>query len=252
MPPAVECRSVGKAFPLRARRGLLKDRALAIVRPHLRQQQQLLWAVRDVTLTVQPGEAVGLIGPNGAGKTTLLRLMSGIFQPTTGSVTVSGRMAPLLALGVGFHEELTGRENIYLSAALFGLSTRQIRAVEEEIIAFSELGAFIDAPTKTYSAGMQVRLGFSIAAQLVPDILLIDEVLAVGDEHFRAKSLAYLERQRAAGRTMVISTHELPFVEYMCDRAALLTEGTLIAVGPPAEVIKRYHERLAAASAPPA
>jgi len=245
MPPAVECHGVSKVFRLSTRRPLFKDRILSTVRPHLREARQQFWALRDVDLVVEPGEALGLIGPNGAGKTTLCRIIAGIFQPTAGTVRVRGRMAPLLALGTGFHEELTGRENIYLAAALLGFSTREIRMVEETIIEFSELGQFIDTPTKTYSAGMHVRLGFSIAAQLTPDVFLLDEILAVGDEHFQRKSLAYLERHRAAGRTFVVCTHNLSFVEKMCDRAALLIGGRLTAVGLPRDITMRYHELMA-------
>jgi ABC-type polysaccharide/polyol phosphate transport system ATPase subunit len=245
MAPVVSCREVSKAFTLRTRRPLFKDRVLAVVRPQLRETRQVFWALRGVDLAVEPGEALGLIGPNGAGKTTLLRIIAGIFAPTAGTVEVRGRMAPLLALGMGFHDELTGRENIYLASALLGLSTREIRAVEGAIIEFSELGEFIDAPTKTYSAGMHMRLGFSIAAQLLPDIFLLDEILAVGDEHFQGKCLAYLERHRASARTFVVCTHDLGFVESMCDRAALLIGGRLIAVGAPKEIIRRYHDALA-------
>jgi len=245
MPPAVECRGVSKMFALRTRSPLLKDRVLGVVRPHLRDTRRSFWALRDVDLIVESGETFGLIGPNGAGKTTLLRVVAGIFQPTAGTVLVRGRMAPLLALGTGFHEELTGRENIYLAAALLGFSTRQIRAVEDAIIEFSELGEFIDAPTKTYSAGMQMRLGFSIAAQLTPDVFLLDEVLAVGDRHFQDKCFAYLAKHRAAGRTFLVSTHDLTFVETICDRAALLLGGRLVVVGSPKDVTQRYHNMLA-------
>jgi ABC-2 type transport system ATP-binding protein len=245
MPPAVECRGVSKMFQLRTRWPLFKDRILATVRPHLRESRQQFWALRDVDLVVEPGEALGLIGPNGAGKTTLCRIIAGIFPPTAGTVHVRGRMASLLALGTGFHEELTGRENIYLAASLLGFSTREIRSVEEAIIEFSELGQFIDTPTKTYSAGMQMRLGFSIVAQLTPDVFLLDEILAVGDEHFQRKCYAYLERQRVAGRTFVVCTHNLGFVEEMCDRAALLVAGRLTAVGAPRDITKRYHDLIA-------
>jgi ABC-type polysaccharide/polyol phosphate transport system ATPase subunit len=235
-------------FALRTRSPLLKDRVLAVVRPHLRDTRRPFWAIREVDLVVEPGETFGLIGPNGAGKTTLLRIVAGIFPPSTGTVRVRGRMAPLLALGTGFHEELTGRENIYLAAALLGFGTRQIRAVEDAIIEFSELGDFIDAPTKTYSAGMQMRLGFSIVAQLTPDVFLLDEVLAVGDRHFQEKCLDYFARHRTAGRTFLVSTHDLAFVEERCDRAALLLGGRLVAVGSPKDVTRRYYETLAETS----
>jgi homopolymeric O-antigen transport system ATP-binding protein len=241
MLPVIECQGVSKAFVLRTNRQyLLKDRVLGLVRPHLRETSELFWALRDVTFTVDPHEAFALIGPNGAGKTTLFRVIAGIFQPTAGSVHIRGRIAPLLGLGAGFHPQLTGRENIYLSAALFGLTTPEIRALEAIIIEFSELGHFIDVPIKNYSAGMQLRLGFSIAVQLQPDVFLLDEVLAVGDEHFRKKCLRRLEQERLAGRTFVVVTHALEIVEQTCDRAALLVNGRVVAVGGAKDVTKQY------------
>jgi ABC-2 type transport system ATP-binding protein/lipopolysaccharide transport system ATP-binding protein len=246
MRPIVECQAVSKSFVLRGNRQyLLKDRVLGLVRPHLRETTEVFWALRDVSITVDPREAFAIIGPNGAGKTTLFRIIAGIFRPTAGSVQVRGRIAPLLALGVGFHQELTGRENIYLSAALYGLTTPQIRAVEDAIIEFSELDHFIDVPIKNYSAGMQLRLGFSIAVQLRPDIFLLDEVLSVGDEYFRQKSLRRLEEERLAGRTFVVVTHSLEFVEQTCDRAALLVGGKVAALGAAKDVTRRYRELVA-------
>src|SRR5262249_51530386 len=171
MPPMIECCGVSKTFVLRANRQyLLKDRVLSLVRPHLRESRETFWALRDIDFAVDAREAFAIIGPNGAGKSTLFRIIAGILTPTAGHVEIHGRIAPLLALGIGFHPELTGRENIYLSAALFGLSTPEIRDHERPIAEFSELGHFIDVPIKNYSAGMQMRLGFSIAAQLQPDI----------------------------------------------------------------------------------
>jgi ABC-2 type transport system ATP-binding protein len=241
MLPIIECRGVSKAFVLRTNRQyLFKDRVLGLVRPHLRESAELFWALQDVSLTVDPHEAFALIGPNGAGKTTLFRVIAGIFQPTAGSVQIRGRIAPLLGLGAGFHPELTGRENVYLSAALFGLATPEIRALEAAIIEFSELGQFIDAPIKNYSAGMQMRLGFSIAAQLQPDVFLLDEVLSVGDEHFRRKCLQRLEQERLAGRTFVVVTHSLEIVEQTCDRAALLMNGRVVALGAAKDVTRQY------------
>ena len=245
MSSIIACDGVSKAFPLHRHRRLLKDRVLAALRPQLRPSGEVYWVLREVTLAVEAGEALAIIGPNGAGKTTLFRIISGILQPTSGRVHVGGRLAPLLALGVGFHEELTGRENIYLCASLFGFTTREIRALEPAIIEFSELGRFIDEATKTYSSGMQVRLGFAIAAQLSPDIFLMDEVLAVGDEHFQQKCLAHLDRQRQRGCTLLIATHSLTFVEEMFDRAALLFGGGVAAIGPAKEVTARYREILA-------
>ena len=243
MAPIVRCDGVSKAFVIRTNRQyLLKDRALAMFRPHLRENRELFWALRDVSFAIEPGEVFGLIGPNGAGKTSLFRIISGIFRPTSGTVSVHGRLAPLLALGVGFHPEMTGRENIYLSSAMFGFTTREIRAAEDDIIAFSELGPFIDVPTKNYSSGMQARLGFAIAFQVRPDIFLIDEVLAVGDQHFQEKCLQRLDEDRHAGRTFLVATHTLQFVEDRCDRAALLIDGQVAAIGPSKEVVRQYRD----------
>jgi ABC-type polysaccharide/polyol phosphate transport system ATPase subunit len=246
MSAIIECQDVSKFFVLRTNRQyLLKDRVLALVRPQLRESRQQFWALRDVTFSVDRGETFGIIGPNGAGKTTLFRIVAGIFEPTSGRVHVRGRMAPLLALGATFHPELTGRENIYLGAALFGFTTREIRAVEGAIIEFSELGRFIDVPTKNYSSGMQLRLGFSIALEVQPHVFLMDEVLAVGDEHFTHKCLKRLEEERQAGRTFLIATHNLSFVEERCDRAALIVEGRVVALGAGKEVVEYYRDLLA-------
>lgn len=245
MSPMIECDKVGKTFVVRTNRQyLLKDRALGMLRPHLRESRQSFWALRDISFTVEPGEAFAVIGPNGAGKTTLFRVISGIFEPTNGAVRIHGRLAPLLGLGVGFHADLTGRENIYLSSALLGFTTREIRTAEEAIIDFSELGPFIDAPTKNYSSGMQARLGFAIAFQVRPDIFLIDEVLTVGDQHFQDKSLRRLDEERHAGRTFLVATHSLQFVEERCDRGALLVDGRIAAIGPAKEVVRHYRELL--------
>jgi ABC-type polysaccharide/polyol phosphate transport system ATPase subunit len=243
MRPIVECHGVSKAFVLRTNRQyLLKERVLGVVRPKLREMTEQFWALQDVNIAVDAREAFAIIGPNGAGKTTLFRIIAGIFRPTTGSVEIRGRVAPLLGLGVGFHWELTGRENIYLSAALYGFTTPEIRQLEAAIIEFSELGHFIDVPIKNYSSGMQVRLGFSIAAQLQPDIFLLDEVLGVGDTHFQQKCQRRLEQERLAGRTFVVVTHNLDYVEQMCDRAALLVSGRIVAAGPAKEVVRHYRD----------
>jgi len=239
--PIIECRDVSKAFTLRTNRQyLLKDRVLGLVRPQLREGGTRFWALQSVSLAVDAREAFGIIGPNGAGKTTLFRIMAGIFQPTSGTVRIRGRIAPLLALGTAFHAELTGRENIYLSAALYGFTTPEIRSVESAVIEFSELGHFIDVPIKNYSSGMQLRLGFSIAAQLRPDVFLLDEVLGVGDAHFQQKCLRHLEHERMIGRTFVVVTHNLDFVEDTCDRAALLVQGRVAAIGAAKDVVHHY------------
>lgn len=243
MAAVIECEGLSKAFVLRTNRQyLLKERMLGLIRPHLREGRQLFWALHDVSFTVESGEMFGIIGPNGAGKTTLLRIVAGIFQPTSGTVRLHGTMAPLLGLGVGFHPELTGRENIYLGAALFGFTTRQIAALERDIIEFAELDRFIDVPVKNYSAGMQVRLGFSIALEVKPDIFLIDEVLSAGDEHFRRKCLKRLKQERRAGRTYLVASHNLGFIQSRCTRAALVLNGRIAALGPAKEVVQAYND----------
>jgi ABC-2 type transport system ATP-binding protein/lipopolysaccharide transport system ATP-binding protein len=241
MPPVIECAGVSKAFILRTNRQyLLKERALGLLRPHLREARERFWALHDISFAVEAGEMFGLIGANGAGKSTLLRVIAGIFQPTAGAVHVHGRVAALLGLGVGFHQELTGRENIYLGAALFGFTTREIRALESRIIQFAELGQFIDVPVKNYSSGMQVRLGFSIALEVTPDVFLIDEVLAAGDEHFRRKCLRRLMKGRKMGCTYLVASHNLQFIVNRCDRAALIVNGRMAALGPSKEVVRSY------------
>ena len=240
---AAELRGVSKAFLIRRNAALnLKVRALGLVSGRHRERREEFVALRDVSLQVRRGEALGLIGPNGSGKSTLLRLLAGILRPTAGEVKVQGRVAPLIELGVGFHPELTGRENIHLNTSLFGLSRRQTEALMDDIIAFSELADFIDLPVKSYSTGMYMRLGFAIAVHLEADVLLLDEVLAVGDAHFQEKCRERLGAMRAAGNTVVLVSHDLAAVESMCDRACLLVGGRLVDEGPPARVVRRYHE----------
>jgi homopolymeric O-antigen transport system ATP-binding protein len=242
---SIECQRLSKSFVLRSNRQyLLKDTVLALIKPRLRERREILWALRDVDFSVEPGETFGVIGPNGSGKTTLFRLISRILQPTSGVVRVHGRLAPLLALGIGFHPELTGRENIYVSAALFGFTTREIRAIEQDVIDFSELSAFVDIPTKNYSSGMQLRLGFAIAVNVRPEVFLIDESFAVGDEHFQQKCLVRLEEERRSGRTFLIATHDMQFVEERCDRAMLVVHGRLAALGRAKDVVRAYREYL--------
>ena len=206
-----------------------------------RERREARWALRDVDLTVGAGECVGLIGPNGSGKSTLLRLLAGIFPATQGQLRIEGRVAPMIELGVGFHPDLTGRENVYLSTSLFGLPRAETDRLYAPIVAFSGLDDVMDLPVKSYSSGMQMRLGFAIAAHLEAELLLIDEVLAVGDEAFRHKCIERLARIRSEGRAIVLVSHELALVEMLCDRACLLLGGRLVAEGPPAAVIERYH-----------
>jgi ABC-type polysaccharide/polyol phosphate transport system ATPase subunit len=202
-------------------------------------------ALVDVSFEVAPGETLGIVGPNGSGKSTLLKLLAGIVRPTQGSVTVEGRLGALLELGAGFHPEISGRENIEINGLLLGLTRRQIAQRFDEIVRFAELEEFLDAPLKTYSSGMAVRLGFSIAAHSDPDVLLVDEVLAVGDERFAHRCLEKFAEFERAGKTLLLVSHDLPLVAEHCRRALWLDSGRLLADGPAAETVARYRERVA-------
>ena len=204
-----------------------------------------VWALRDVSLGVDPGEAVGLIGRNGSGKTTLLRLIAGIIKPTSGRVEVGGRVGSLLELGAGFHPEFTGRENVYLNGAILGLKRRDIRERMDEIVSFAELERFIDLPVRTYSSGMVMRLGFAVAAHLEADLLLLDEVFAVGDEEFQRKCFGKIYEFKQRGGTIVFVSHDASAVQRLCERAVLLREGHVEFDGPAREAISRYHRLLA-------
>lgn len=202
-------------------------------------------ALNDVSFEVKHGESVGLIGPNGSGKSTALALMAGVLRPQVGYVEVRGRVCPLLELGAGFHPELTGRENIVLNGILLGLTRREVRAKQDEIIAFSELEAFLDQPVRTYSSGMVARLGFSVAAHLDPEILLIDEVLSVGDLKFQAKCRQKLEEFKRRQITVILVSHSLGEVRGFCNRVIWLKAGQIVADGTPEVVMPRYEEAMA-------
>jgi ABC-type polysaccharide/polyol phosphate transport system ATPase subunit len=203
-------------------------------------------AVVDVSLAIDPGEAVGLIGRNGSGKTTLLSLIAGILKPTTGRVEAGGRVASLLALGAGFHPDFTGRENIYLNGSIYGLKRAQIRGLMDEIVAFAELEQFvIDLPVRTYSSGMYMRLGFAVAAHVQADVLLLDEVFAVGDEEFQRKCFAKIYEFKQRGGTIVFVSHDAASVERLCERTVLLRDGSVELDGSTQEAIARYHKLLA-------
>lgn len=209
---------------------------------------QNFWALQDVSFHVEPGESLGIIGPNGAGKTTTLKLLSNITRPTRGHIVVSGRYASLIELGAGFHPELTGRENIYLNGAILGLKRHRIAEIEDDIIAFSELEQFMDTPVKHYSSGMYVRLGFAIAAHTDPDVLLVDEVLAVGDASFRQRCIKRMETLRERGTTVVFISHNMYLVRRMCDNAILLMDGKVRSRGTTGDVITDYESLLAQAA----
>jgi ABC-type polysaccharide/polyol phosphate transport system ATPase subunit len=209
-----------------------------------------VWALRDVSLEVEPGEAVGLVGRNGSGKTTLLRLISGIFRPTSGRIAVGGRIGSLLELGAGFHQDFTGRENVYLNGSIHGLSRARIRELMDEIVAFAELERAIDLPVRTYSSGMYMRLGFSVAAHIQADVLLLDEVFAVGDEEFQRKCFGKIHEFKSRGGTIVFVSHDALAVERLCDRAVLLRQGTKEFDGDTREAIAEYRRLLAGERSP--
>ena len=202
--------------------------------------RRTLWAVRDLSFRLSPGESLGLIGPNGSGKTTALKLLSGITLPTEGRIAVQGRTSALIELGAGFHPELTGLENIYLNGAILGLKRREIAKRLDAIIDFSGLERFIDTPVKRYSSGMYVRLGFAVAAHVEPDVLLVDEVLAVGDASFRHRCIQHMQELRKGGTTVLFVSHNMHLVRSMCDSVILLMNGQIRAQGSPSDVISEY------------
>src|ERR1700677_1665858 len=205
-----------------------------------RQQADYLWALKHVSLDVHQGEVVGLIGRNGAGKTTLLKLLSRITRPTTGFAEIHGRVGSLLEVGTGFHPELTGRENIYLSGAILGMSRKEIDRKMDEIVAFAEVERFLSSPLKFYSTGMQMRLAFAVAAHLEPEILLVDEVLAVGDLEFQKKCLGKMQEVSKSGRTIVFVSHQINQIRRLCERVLWIDAGRIRQSGPAGEVIAAY------------
>lgn len=215
----------------------------------LRKVTQDFYALRDVSFEVKRGEALGIIGHNGAGKSTILKLLANITSPTSGEITINGRLSALIEVGSGFHPELTGRENIYLNGSILGMRRREITEKFDRIVDFAGVSQFIDTPVKRYSSGMHVRLGFSVAAHLDPDILLLDEVLAVGDAAFQAKCLQRIRELKKNGTTIVFISHDLVAVEGLCDRVLLVQRGEIIASGDPHDVIGKYQR--AAAQIPP-
>jgi lipopolysaccharide transport system ATP-binding protein len=233
---AIEVKDLSKMFKLATeRRDSLKER---FVKGSGRYDE--FWALRDISLSIPKGSTFGLIGHNGSGKSTLLKILAGIYRPTDGTIQSTGRISALLELGAGFHGELSGRENIYLNGAILGLSRKQIEASIDGIISFAGLEDFIDTPVKVYSSGMYVRLGFSIAVTVNPEILIVDEIIAVGDEEFQRKCFDYLYELRRQGTTIVLVSHSLGVMADLCDQAAWLDKGKLMSVGPVRDVIDNY------------
>lgn len=241
MPPAIEIDAVAKRFRLYHEKApSLKERVIKLGR----LEHEDFWALRDVSLSVDSGESLGLLGHNGSGKSTLLKCAAGILRPTSGRITVDGRVAALLELGAGFHPDLTGRENVYLNGSILGFTRREIDRIFDDIVDFSEIGRFIDNQVKHYSSGMFGRLAFAVAVNVEPEILLVDEVLAVGDEAFQRKCLARIEDFRRQGRTILLVTHAADLVRRFCDRAAVLERGELVTVGKPADAVATFRETL--------
>jgi lipopolysaccharide transport system ATP-binding protein len=246
--PAIRVEGVTKLYRRYGRKnsvGSLKSAVLSGLWARALSPDVSVPALTDLSLRVARGEMVGIVGPNGSGKSTLLKLLAGIVQPTSGRVSVEGRLAALLELGAGFHPEISGRENIEINGLLLGLSRRQIADRFDAIVAFAQLEEFLDAPLKTYSSGMAVRLGFSIAAHSDPDVLLVDEVLAVGDEAFSHRCLEKFAEFERAGKTIVVVSHDLALVSQRCRRAVWLEKGRVAADGPAPETVALYRERVA-------
>jgi len=235
----IDIENVSKRFVIRKEKSL-KERIVNLRRSNLHKED--FWALRDVSFDIEAGSTVGLIGPNGSGKSTLLKTVGGIIQPTTGSVMLRGRLAALLELGAGFNPDLTGRENIYLNASILGLSRQETERHFDAIVDFSGIERFIDTQVKFYSSGMYVRLAFAVAIHVDPDVLLVDEVLAVGDEAFQRKCMDRIHAFQHEGRTIVLVTHSLNQVLEVCDRAVVLDHGTVIADGAPRDSLRALRE----------
>lgn len=251
--PIIRVEGLGKKYLLRHQAGGPRYRALRDVltdgfktgfgllrRAGNTPTREEFWALKDVNFEVNEGEVVGIIGRNGAGKSTLLKILSRITEPTTGRVTLDGRVASLLEVGTGFHPELTGRENIYLNGSILGMSRAEISRKFDEIVAFADVEKFLDTPVKRYSSGMYVRLAFAVAAHLEPEILVVDEVLAVGDAEFQKKCLGKMSEVARGGRTVLVVSHQLPLVQSIATTALLLDQGHTLDFGPTARVVRRY------------
>lgn len=237
---AIKITHVSKDFKLYYdKANTLKEKILFFSKKN-KSKNEILHVLKDINLTIKKGESVALIGTNGSGKSTLLKLMTKIIYPNKGRITTNGKLTSLLELGAGFHDDFTGRENIYFNASIFGLTKEEIEKRVDEIIEFSELGEFIDSPVRTYSSGMYMRLAFSVAINVDADILLIDEILAVGDQHFQDKCFAKLTELKESDKTIVIVTHSLEQVRKLCTRAIWIYEGEVRLDGKPDKVVDEY------------
>jgi lipopolysaccharide transport system ATP-binding protein len=248
---AVRTQELGKCYVLGTRRrthdtiresmiSLARESVRTLTRRRRADDEATLWALRDLSLTIERGEIIGLIGHNGAGKSTLLKILSRITEPSRGWAEVTGRVGSLLEVGTGFHPDLTGRENVYLNGSILGMNRVEIRRRFDEIVAFAEVEKFLETPVKRYSSGMAVRLAFAVAAHLEPDILIVDEVLAVGDSAFQRKSLGKMGEVASEGRTVIFVSHNLAIIQALCQRGVLLEHGSVVADGPVAETVGQY------------
>ncbi len=241
----IEFKNVSKRYlKQRLRYGLLSETIGQLFnanRKSLTANRNIIKALDNISFTIKRGETLGIIGANGAGKSTILKLISKVTVPDSGSVTAKGRIGALIELGAGLHPELTGRENIFLYGAILGMKKQEVEAKFDDIVAFAEIQEFLDMPIKRYSSGMYARLGFAVAVQMEPDILLIDEVLAVGDESFQKKCFARMEQAKNKGITIVFVSHNLDWIKLICDRVILLKHGKIIADGAPRRAISSYH-----------
>lgn len=258
---AIRVSSLGKRYRIgtRARYHTMRDRLNRVLTAPTRwfrsregndspSGPSYVWALRDVSFEMQEGQVLGLIGRNGAGKTTLLKILSRVTQPTEGSAEIHGRVGSLLEVGTGFHPELTGRENTFLNAAILGMNKKEIERKFDEIVAFAEVGDFIDTPLKHYSTGMQMRLAFAVAAHFEPQILLVDEVLAVGDLSFQKKCLAKMDEVADAGRTIIFVTHQMNQIRRLCERVIWMDGGTIREIGPTREIVSSYEAAMTSES----
>ncbi|MGC9318795.1 MAG: ABC transporter ATP-binding protein [Armatimonadota bacterium] len=238
--PVVEIEEMWKRYRRHHDRpARLKDAFLQRVLGRVHKVEET-WAVRDFTMRVGPGEIVGLIGPNGCGKTTVLSIVAGVLEPTRGKVRVRGRVCPMLQAGAGFHRDLTGLENIYLSGAILGMSRASIQDKLDDIVQWAGAESWVDTPVRTFSSGMLMRLGFSVAAHMEPDILIVDEILATGDEAFRAKVRRRLRHEAGQGRIVLFVSHYMEEVQMLCDRVLWMEDGTVVRGGPTAELVEDY------------
>ncbi len=239
----ISLQNISKKFSLnRGGSSSVKAAVLDLIRGTKAPEADILWALKDVSFSVQEGETLGIIGANGAGKSTLLSIITGTMQASGGTITTDGRISALLELGAGFHPDMSGRENVYLFGAIMGLSRAQIDKRFDAIVEFAGLNRFIDQPVKHYSSGMYVRLGFAVAVEVEPEILLVDEVLAVGDIDFQRKCIQRMEEYRSSGKTMLIISHDMHTISKVSDRIILLDHGRILGDGPPSEIVKEYEE----------